>query len=245
MNNVNEKDRDWALNKIKKCLALFAKSTGNEANTALRQAKALMQKYGIDEADPKLNNISESFVIIGKGSKNPPQWQSHLAGVCARAFDCRTIMFNKYDYTRKGNLENIKCIRFIGIEPSSEIATYTFEVLARQLKSDRKKYLKTLHSNCSLTTRRRRADLFADNWVNAVIGLVMDFAQNHQALNMIDAYVEKYYDTTPIKYAEKTKDKRYDSARIAGYVAGNNAHLSHAMKHTSEEQLSLSFEGQH
>lgn len=222
------KDRDWVLNKVKKCLALAAKASGNEAETALRQAKALMEQYDLSETDLELSDIKETVLATGKTRKNPPQWQSHLAGVCAKAFNCRILFFNGLDF-KKGMISHVKKVKFIGIDINAELASYAFTVLQRQLKKDRRNYLNSLSSLCSLTTRRRRADLFADSWVKAIYSLVNKFAQNHEQLNLIDAYMAEYYETIDIEYSEKTKDKRYTCAKEAGYKSGKNAQLHPAV----------------
>lgn len=241
---TTKKSKEWALSKIKKCLALFAKGSGNEATTALRQAQALMHEYGISNEDVQLSDINEAYVDIGLGFKKPPQWRSNLAGVSARIFDCRILLSYYHHINSKGLVEKVKRVRFIGIETNAELAAYTYEVLARQLTRDRKRYLKSLHASCSLATRRRRADLFADNWVQAVIDLIIEFAQQESSLNLIDAYIsQKYQETIPVVYAQKSNNKRDDSARRAGIKAGRNAQLHHAMRQHQEEQLALSFEG--
>lgn len=99
------KNKDWALDKIKKCLALFAKSTGNEAETALRQAKALMEKYGLSDADVKISHITQTTIDAGKGSRNPPLWQTNLSGLCAKIFNCKRIISYRLDYNKNGILE--------------------------------------------------------------------------------------------------------------------------------------------
>ena len=44
-------NKEDVIKKIKKCLRLSASSNEHEAETALRQARALMEKYGIDDAE--------------------------------------------------------------------------------------------------------------------------------------------------------------------------------------------------
>lgn len=236
------KDKDWALKRIKKCLALYSKASGNEADTAMRQAISLMQQYSISETEVQLSDVQESHVTIGKARGNPPQWQASLAAICAQAFNCRLIFCKDLEFNNSTIIQ-VKKVCFIGVDMDAELASYTFTVLQRQLKVDRKNYLKSLSPLCNLTTRRRRADLFADNWVKAIFSLIHEFAKNQSHLTMVDAYITEYYETEPIEFSAKTKNKRYDCAKQAGYSAGKNVKIHRPMTKDNNEQLCLGMEG--
>lgn len=44
-------DKKAAIEKIRKCLALAKSANEHEAAAALRQAQALMRKYGVEDGD--------------------------------------------------------------------------------------------------------------------------------------------------------------------------------------------------
>ncbi|MFD1260445.1 MULTISPECIES: DUF2786 domain-containing protein [Entomomonas] len=244
MNEHNRKD--WAIDKIKKCLALYAKSTGNEAETALRQAKSLMEKYGLNETDIKLDDIKECDEAIGTGSGNIPQWITSLATVVAYCFNCQVI-FSYKTVIKNYRFSTVKLVSFIGIDSSPELAQYLFVVLKRQLNKDRKKYLNTVSPLCHLATKRKKADLFADHWIEAVTEIIDRFTEfNKEFYQLITQYKDiKYSDRTKIEEKPKTQDKRFDSARLAGHLSGKQVKIHHGIKSDKPTQQTLSWEERH
>ena len=244
MNKHNRKD--WAVDKIKKCLALYAKSTGNEAETALRQAKSLMEKYGLNETDIKLDDINECDETIGTGYGNIPQWITSLAVVVAYCFNCQVIFSHKL--VRKDYRFGIqKIVSFIGLDSSPELAQYLFVVLKRQLNKDRKNYLKTVSPLCHLATKRKKADLFADHWIDAVTEIIDKFTEFNKEINqLITQYKDiKYSDRKRIEEKSKTQDKRFDSARLAGHQSGKQVKIHHGIKSDRPTQQTLAWEERH
>lgn len=53
-------DKNKAIEKIKKCLALGKSANEHEAAQALKQAQALMREYGISDADVALSDIKKT-----------------------------------------------------------------------------------------------------------------------------------------------------------------------------------------
>jgi hypothetical protein len=217
---MNE-ERKKVFEKIKKCLALSASSNEHEAEAALRQARALMEKYGIDHADILAYEACEESVKAGARNK-PSSWESRLAAKIADAFDCRLIFvagWNKGEWT------------FIGVDAAPEIAGYAFSVLLRQCKRARTAHIDTFLRRCKTATKTRRADLFCDGWVNAVTGKIAAFIGDERAENAIEAYVAKHYpelkDMAPRNRntGEKLRDHEWDDY-VRGGAEGKNAELN-------------------
>lgn len=122
------------LAKVKKCLALAA-GNGNEAEaaTALRQAKKLMQMYGVTSTDLEFSEIVEHPHDVRTHLMT--RWQQDLVTVVCRIFGITSI-------TRYG--KRVKQVVFIGSKSNVELADYLFDVLQRQLKHDRNEYHKAL-----------------------------------------------------------------------------------------------------
>lgn len=120
-------DTDRVLGKIKKCLALAASDNPGEAEAALRQARKLMDKHGITEAQVKLAEVKS---VEGKA---PPARDraSRLAAMVARAFACQLIMHHP---SRGGAFE------FIGKGHYPELASYTYSVLWKRLEMESKAF---------------------------------------------------------------------------------------------------------
>lgn len=211
---INEK----ALDKIKKCLKLSKSSNVHEAAAALKQAQVLMKKYGINQEQLDFSNINVETCQAGK-AKNPTRYHQMLVGLICDAFGVTAIY-------QSGHLfdPNTK-VQFIGIESNPIIASYSYEVLFRQLKKDRTAYAKK--SRCfKRANKTRKADLFAESWVQSVWATVQSFAQPKEHAELIERYKHSNH-----KNLGKTKDRKHkvrandDGAMTAGYNAGSKVKL--------------------
>lgn len=136
MDSTNERDR--ALDKVKKLLAIAKDGRGNinEAEAALRQAHALMRKWQIDEAEAiqrEIQRVDEAmmaaFVKTGgtatrtnNNKGGAPNWASWLAVSVAKMYDCKAAITE--DSTRG------KLYTFYGYRHDVPVACWTFEYLA-------------------------------------------------------------------------------------------------------------------
>lgn len=206
------------LEKIKKCLAMAGSSNPHEAETAWRQAQKLMQEHRLDMQDI---DASEANTVKHPAGKRPPVWMLTLAQTCAKAFNCRVIT--------ESSIQGAKVV-FIGLDNSPQFCEYAFVALQNQLTIARKKYVATL-SRCKLTTKRRRGEIFAENWVNGVWSTVMRFAEADEvAEKVIKAYFDKNLPAIPTRELESRKViKRDFQAAYAGYEAGQNTKLHKAV----------------
>lgn len=181
---MNE-ERKKIFEKIKKCLALSASSNEHEAEAALRQARALMERYGIDNEDMLAYEASEQHAKAGAAHK-PVSYESELAGKVADTFGCKLIFKAGY-WSKPGQWVFIGC----GVAP--EIATYAFQVLLRQCKRARTEHIKNGLKRCKPAIKTRRADLFCEGWLYAVSGKIAALAGNERQTAAIEAYVAKHY----------------------------------------------------
>lgn len=78
-------DKNKAIEKIKKCLALGKSANEHEAAQALKQAQALMREYGISDADVALSDIKK-HACTAKTANQIPGWQAWLANTVKAAF---------------------------------------------------------------------------------------------------------------------------------------------------------------
>ncbi|MBU1664903.1 MAG: DUF2786 domain-containing protein [Gammaproteobacteria bacterium] len=167
-------DKDKALSRIRKCLALAESSEAHEAAAALRQAKALMEKFGISESDATLADLVEAE-CTSSGKVAVPPWEGVLAKATGDTMGCR-VMFRAGAYagqsyvkptlSAKRSYHRVNRDRghlvFIGAGPRSEIAQFAFEALRRQLHKARKAYTQRF------TRDRKRVDAFVMGWVISV-----------------------------------------------------------------------------
>jgi hypothetical protein len=224
-------NKDDALRRIKACLAR-ARCDGaseNEAETALRQARALMEKYGVDEGDVAAADVCTHETAINSFGL-PPVWGMNLAGLVGRFFQCRPIWVHGADWRKVKT-----CVEYHGIGVRAEIAAYAFQVLYRQLLRDRLAYLKTIPKRIKRANRTARADAFAEAWVNAVWMKVRQFAGElpEEVTNAIEAFLTNK--GTKLQRVEKDgalgkKGVRgINEAAWAGHAAGQDAELNHGV----------------
>lgn len=219
-------DKNAILEKIKKCLALSASSNEHEAAAALRQARALMEKHGINDADVLAAGAGEKNAK-SSASSTPSNWETMLASYVARGFGC-SLLFSPGLFRNSGNW------KFIGVGAAPEIATYAFTVLYRQLKRQRAEHIKTKLKRCKTATKTRRADLYCEGWVHAAAGKIAALAGTPEQEQAIDAYKAKHYPATCALNARDRNESRNLSDRDVmdywqGQHSGRDAELNRGM----------------
>lgn len=203
---VTESINPRAIDKIKKCLALSQSDNPHEAAAALRQAKAMMEKYGVSDAAITRSDIGESTTKT-KSRRSIPRWEVALITMVGSAFGCKT-MYQAWQgqYT------------FVGIKDKAELAAYTATVLLRRANTARKNYLDQITSQYRLTRgeKTKMADAFCLGWVHTINKTVSAFANPPEVEEVIAQHVA---DETQGR-ATKTRDtigKKLDG--IAAFAA--------------------------
>ncbi|MCK9987610.1 MAG: hypothetical protein AzoDbin1_04082 [Azoarcus sp.] len=210
-------DKDKILDKIRKCMALSASSNENEAAAALRQARALMDKHGISDADVLASEAGEESAKAGAAAR-PSNWESALAGRIASVFGCKIVF-------RPGWFNRPPAWVFIGVGANYEVAKYCFEVLFRQIRKARSEHIRTALKRCKTTTKTRRADLFCEGWVNAAAGKLDAMALGEREQAALDAFMQQRHPALiDLKATDRNSGRKSLSDReYADYAAG---HLS-------------------
>lgn len=216
-------------------MALAKSNEPHEAAAAVRQAQKLMESFGISHPELLAAGVSESWVKSG-ATRTPPRYEVVLASMVTGAFACDMI------FTRQANK---KCTRidggycFIGVEPSSEIAAYTFQVLSRQLRKARAGYIKT-----ALKRHRKNktaaADQFCEGWVVAVRDLISNVVPFADQVKAIEAYKKVHYavtSTVEVRSRELAHPRQNTGHFHGGFVAGQSAQLHNAMPGATQHAL--------
>lgn len=215
-------DKQKALEKIKKCLALSKSANEHEAAQALKQAQALMKQYGIGTEEIKLSDVGE---FGAQAAMTLPQWHWNLTAVCAKAFDCK-----RYLDVALGEMV------FVGVAGKQELAAYAYEVLLRQLRKARREYMATELKRVRIAKNKTyRADCFCEGWVNTVWRQVRLFAGSKEEAELVERYLEgkKLTDAKARTVSASSTAKAaggYD--RFRGAEQGKEAQLHHAMNGT-------------
>ena len=250
MENV---DMNRILDKIKKCLALAASDNPGEAEAALRQAKKLMDKHGITEAQVKLAEVKSME------SKAPPARDraARLANMIALAFACRLILHHP---GRGGAFE------FIGKGHYPELAQYTYAVLWKRLEVESDAFHEQMlcslldpdwdASGATIAARlgrdiydgevqytlrrakalkkaakedaRRATTSFCMGWLHRVDATVRNFA-GHEPDQDIQEWIDVRFGKLKIRKHRQNRDLDADGVQ-AGIDAGSRVSLHHGVK---------------
>ena len=123
---ISSEKKAKLIDKIQKCLSLATSSNPHEAQLAEDTAARLMADYSISMVEIRENGTPDNtFVkIYVDGSEvSKVRWESTLAGVIAKAFDCRIV--NTWGSRR----EWVLC--FLGTNSDVSISIYFFKYLRR------------------------------------------------------------------------------------------------------------------
>jgi len=215
-------DKETAINKIRKCLALANSSEPNEAAAALRQAQKLMQQFGIDHPELVAAGFGEEWAKAG-ASKSPPTYEAQLAWIIGQAFACEPIFSPRVNQARTALVGGYA---FVGAAPGPEVASYTFEVLRAKLAKARTAYmagaLKRYRKN-----KTAAADKFCEGWVRAVYSLVDVAEPGEEHAKALDAYVQRRGGTETLKSRsrELTTGGDGEGHQFVGYREGKQVKL--------------------
>lgn len=217
--------RDQALAKIKKCLALAKSQNPHESAAAMRQAQKLMAEYSLDEQDVTLAEVSESSAMARSNILN--LWEVALSNLVATAFGCemycnRRRMLVGFGYPSKLNYV------FVGVGAAAEVASYTYDVLARQCAKARLEHIRKQPGNCKQITKTARGDEFALGWVRGVERLIERFAGSEKDVLLLEQYMaEKHPEMKSAAVKDRTKGRNTShNDRIEGIQAGRGAQLN-------------------
>lgn len=217
-------NRDQALSKIKKCLALAKSSNPHEAAAAMRQAQKLMAEHQLTDTDIELADVQQ--VSCNARTSGVPAWESRLARLVADAFGCDLILLREQvliGFTAKTKTK----IVFVGVGCAADIAGYAYDVLSRQCAKDRAAHLAKQNKRIKASTKTARADAFATGWVGGVREKLERFASPEKNTLLIAQYMaQQWPDSTEREAKNRSKNRFVSNNDIyEGHRAGSNAQL--------------------
>ncbi|OXI36749.1 DUF2786 domain-containing protein [Burkholderia aenigmatica] len=178
-------DKKTAIEKIRKCLALSKSSEPHEAAAALRQAQKLMEQFGIEHPELLAAGASEEW-SKSAAARRPVRYEVALAGVVADVYGCELMFIRRLN---DACTDIVGGYMFIGVSPAPEVAKYTFDVFARQLRVARRDYIQAKLRRCGPKNKTARADEFCEGWVCAIREQMHDAVRTDEQTAMIDAYM--------------------------------------------------------
>ena len=218
-------NREDALKKIKKCLALGRSASEHEAAAAMRQAQKLMEQFGLREQDVSLADVAEVKVKACSTAANA--WELRLVNMIADAFGCESFGQLAGKYNDAGNFIRTRHWVFVGMHAAPTVAGYACEVLSRQCAKARLVHISKQPKNCKPITKTARGDAFAMGSVIGAEQLVERFAQPEGDKALLLAYIEQQYgELTKGKTRDTTKARKTDMGHFAaGHRSGQAAEL--------------------
>lgn len=218
-------NREQALEKIKKCLALSRSSNVHEAAAAMRQAQKLMAQHQLTEETVSFADVLESKVPTSAAELRP--WESSLAGLVAHVFGCEHFCTQRWVRSGGSVLRGKVNFVFIGVGAAAEVASYTYSVLQRQCLRDRLAHVKAQSKRCKPATKTARGDEFAAGWVRGVQQIVGEFAGRDEDQKLVSQYMNTKYANLSVRdLDDRTKGRNIShNDRMEGIRAGQQAKL--------------------
>lgn len=211
-------DKEKALDKIKKCLALSKSANEHEAAQTLKHAQALMAKYELDERDVALAEIMQSPAERTVPFKTD-DWHWSVMWMVAEVFGCRPL--------QRGN----KAI-FYGRGNRPDLAAYAFDVVYRQLTAARRKWLKEQCKARKPANRKYLANQYCEGWIHGARRNVIGFLLNETEQQLLDAYHDRHVHSV-IRRRETQKptelQRAGEDAMRGGYADGKDVRLHRPM----------------
>ncbi|AJF00058.1 DUF2786 domain-containing protein [Pandoraea apista] len=184
-------ERNTAIDKIKKCLALGKSNNPHEAASAMRQAQKMMAAYGVSDDELLAAGVTEYWEKSG-ANRTPARYEAALARMIAKAFGCDLVFTQRLYGPRsiKGGYA------FVGVAPASQVACYSYGVLFRQLRRARAEFISTTLKRCGPRNKTARADVFCEGWVMSVRELVIPVELPESHSQAVAAYMRTNYAVT-------------------------------------------------
>ena len=223
-------DNKKLIEKIKKCMALGKSSEPHEASLALKTAQALMEKYGVSHEAIVLSEINQSDDTPICKSKTPPVYLQGLVQMVCGVFGCQAIYLTERSYDCSLRMKFNMSVSFIGFNPHSELAGYTFKVLSKQLIAGRKEFLSTVDKRLKKSTKTRRANLWAEAWVSAARRKAVFISLSKEKKDLLTKWTEQEMGelrSVKSRPRQHSKNNGDDLAILEGYLQGQASILHH------------------
>ncbi|WP_395495799.1 DUF2786 domain-containing protein [Acetobacter sp. KSO5] len=184
---MNDEQKKKLLERLKKLMALSRSANEHEAASALEKAQALMREFSITEDDLDLADYgtTESPAVFIKPRQRLPIYAGMLCSVIESAFGASAV------WDTDGR--EAKVI-WIGPQSKTEIAAYSFTVLARLLQKKRSEYkFVALMRESSPGKREARADTYCEGWVMGVRSNIMPYQPSEKEKRLSDLFTRQKF----------------------------------------------------
>lgn len=206
------------IEKLKKLLALSKSPNPHEAALALEKAQQFMADNGFCQDDIDLLDIGEALTdSVLSSASTPPEYMGWLLTAITLAMGCKAL------YGRKQ-------VVFVGSAVRCEIAAYMYDVLARQLRKQRRDFIRSLSKRTLPKNRTAKADAFCEGWIMGVNSRIQAMKLSSREKALIEKFKEKNYPSnSEQKLRQSKRCSGQSDASNAGWRAGRQAKLDHGV----------------
>lgn len=177
-------DKEKAIARIKKCLALSKSPNEHEAAAALRQAQKLMASHGVSEEDVDESAVISDFVDHDdyEHARRKPLVIVAVAKLMRQAFGTETVW--ECSPSRKHR------VRYFGTQAAVTLSTYSHVVVYRAANAAWRKYLK---ERPHLKGVRNARASFVLGWCDAVADKVQALSPDPEVVERIERKKLEHY----------------------------------------------------
>jgi len=177
-------DRNKAIDRIRKCLALSKSPNEHEAAAALRQAQKLMQAHGIDPDEVELSVYVSDFVDHNdyEFARRKPMIIVCVCAIMTKAFGVQVV----WEASPTGKHR----IRYFGKKANVLLATHAHTVVYRAVNRAWSQYLK--EKPWVKGVRNARAS-FVHGWCSQVAEKVADLSPDEEEKEKLDRKKREHY----------------------------------------------------
>lgn len=221
-------DRNQALEKIAKCLALGKSPNEHEAAAAMRQAQKLMVAYGISERELGIIGYAKEtvFTTIQSGKKIPIVLAA-VTGLISTAFGVKTVYGRSVRVT-----DEAFDVHYFGPEHRVLLAGYAHAVVQRAVDEAWKTHLKD-HPWVKGKVGARSG--FVLGWIHGVKETVEDFAWTDEEARGTELLKQEVYG----RELAKSKTSKHSMDGHA-YISGGSASEGFALhRPVTSERLKI------
>lgn len=222
-------DKNTALEKIKKCLALAASDNPNEAAAAMRQAQKLMEAFGLRDVDIEMSEVTEARCAAK--TKSHAAWETLLAHAISNSFGVTHFFTKSFSHWIASGPAYKAEVVFVGVGSAPDVASYAWNVLSKQCAKSRTAYVKKQPNRCKASTLTARGDAFASGWVMGVRDKLLAFAGTERQRLLLETYMqENHPDLKTFTPADRQTGRNVSHNDILnGFRDAKNAQLHHGV----------------
>lgn len=211
------------MERLKKLLALSKSPNPHDAALALEKAQRFMAENGLCQDDIDLLDIGETLAdSVLSSASAPPEYMGWLLTVITTAMGCKAL------YARTQ-------VAFVGVSARCAIAAYMYDVLARQLRKQRRDFIRALDKRTLPKNRTAKADAFCEGWVMGVQSRVEAMKISAPEKALIEKFKQKTYTSDKeIKLQKSKKVRGQSDAANKGWKAGREAQMDRGVAGRSD-----------